>query len=144
MSSVRGTTVYTVSEEASDEEPAALARQENKSEIIAGLELQDESNEVTGILIDLAQRETKNFSVQFAESLISSMRGQVRLNRNPHRFAGFRVLKAPDVPSVLMELGYLSNRDDVRDLMSRAWRKKIIAATIKAIDAFFKTRLANQ
>ena len=143
-SSVRGTTVYTVSEDASDAEAAALAQKENKSDIIAGLDLQDETNEVTGILIDLAQRETKNFSVKFAETLVAMMRGQIRLNRNPHRFAGFRVLKAPDVPSVLIELGYLSNGADVRDLSSRAWRNKITAATVKAIDGFFATRLANQ
>lgn len=143
-SRVRGTTIYSVSESASDAEAAALAKKENKSDIIAGLDLADETNEVTGILIDLAQRETKNFSVKFAENLVTSMRGTVRLNRNPHRFAGFRVLKAPDVPSVLVELGYLSNRDDVRELSSRAWRNKIAAAMIKAIDNFFATRLANE
>ncbi|MBZ0218534.1 MAG: N-acetylmuramoyl-L-alanine amidase, partial [Fimbriimonadaceae bacterium] len=130
VASVRGTTVYSVSEEASDAEAAALAQKENKSDIIAGLDLRDETNEVTGILIDLAQRETKNFSVKFAEILVSSMRSTVRLNRNPHRFAGFRVLKAPDVPSVLVELGYLSNRNDVRELSSRAWRSKTSAAMV--------------
>ncbi len=144
VSSVRGTTVYTVSEEASDAEAAALAKTENKSDIIAGLDLRDETNEVTGILIDLAQRETKNFSVKFAENLVAAMRGNIDLNRNPHRFAGFRVLKAPDVPSVLVELGFLSNRTDVRNLSSRSWRNKVSAAMVKAIDSFFATRLANQ
>ena len=140
VASVRGATVYTVSEDASDQEAAALASTENKSDIIAGLDLRNETDDVSGILIDLAMRETKNFSIQFAEAAISAMRGNIRLNRNPHRFAGFRVLKAPDVPSVLIELGYLSNRSDVRELQSRAWREKTVTSLLAAITAFFNGR----
>lgn len=139
-SSARGATVYTVSEAASDREAAALAANQNKSDVIAGLDLDHETDEVSGILIDLAMRETKNFSIQFAKTAIDSMRGSIRLNRNPHRFAGFRVLKAPDVPSVLIELGYLSNSSDVRDLQSSAWRNKTAASLVSAVNAFFDAR----
>ncbi len=140
VASVRGATVYTVSEEASDREAAALAASENKSDIIAGLDLRNETDDVSGILIDLAMRETKNYSIQFANNAIDAMRGTIRLNRNPHRFAGFRVLKAPDVPSVLIELGYLSNASDVRDLQSRVWRDKITRSLFEAVKAFFDAR----
>ncbi len=140
VASVRGATVYTVSEEASDQEAAALAAAENKSDIIAGLDLRNESDDVSGILIDLAMRETKNYSIQFALSAIDAMRGSILLNRNPHRFAGFRVLKAPDVPSVLIELGYLSNASDVREIQSREWRDKITASLLEAVKAFFDAR----
>jgi N-acetylmuramoyl-L-alanine amidase len=140
VASVRGATVYTVSEEASDQEAAALAATENKSDIIAGLDLRNETDDVSGILIDLAMRETKNYSIQFARSAVDAMRGVIQLNRNPHRFAGFRVLKAPDVPSVLIELGYLSNASDVRDLQSRDWRDKITASLFEAVKAFFDAR----
>jgi len=143
-SSVRGATVYTLSERASDKEAAALATKENKSDIISGLDLVDEPDEVTDILIDLAQRETKNFSVRFAKHLVSAMStGRMRLNHNPHRFAGFRVLKAPDVPSVLVELGYMSNSSDVREMSSERWRKRAAASIGAALDAYFATRMSG-
>lgn len=141
--SVRGATVYTVSEEASDAETAALAAKENKADVIAGLDLEAEPDEVTDILISLAQRETKNLSMRFAKGLVGSLRRQVDMNRNPHRFAGFRVLRAPDVPSVLLELGYVSNADDVRAMSSPAWRGRAAAAMIAAIDQFRAGRFAG-
>jgi N-acetylmuramoyl-L-alanine amidase len=141
-SRARGATVYTLSERASDAEAAALARGENRSDVIAGINLAEEPDEVAGILIDLAQRESKNFSVRFAQDAIGAMRGQIRLNTNPHRFAGFRVLKAPDVPSVLIEIGYLSNRSDARELGSSAWRERMAAALTRAVDTFFQRRFA--
>jgi N-acetylmuramoyl-L-alanine amidase len=137
--SVSGATVYTVSERASDAETAALAAKENKADLIAGLDLEDEPDEVTDILIDLTRRETKNFSVRLAERLVSSLRGSIRLNKNPHRYAGFRVLKAPDVPSVLIELGYISNSNDVRELNSSAWRTRAATAIARALKRYFSS-----
>lgn len=139
---VRGATIYTLSEIASDREAAALARKENRSDLIAGVDLAGESDEVTNILIDLAQRETMNFSARFANLLIPELRGRVPLRKNAHRFAGFIVLKAPDVPSVLFELGYLSNRQDARSLNSSDGRKKISSAVAVAVQRYFETTTA--
>jgi len=141
--SVRGATVYTLSERASDREAAALARRENKADLIAGVNLGDESDEVTGILIDLAQRETNNLSVHLARTIVTSLDGVTRLNRRPHRVAGFRVLKAPDIASVLLELGYISNRHDEKLLQSEAWRKKVAKALVAAIGTYFSSQIAG-
>lgn len=138
-----GSTIYTLSENASDSEAAALAAKENRADIIAGVNLKSESTEVTGILIDLAQRETKNHSVMFAKSLVWQMKRVTRMAGNPHRSAGFRVLKAPDVPSVLVELGYLSSRRDVALMKSSKWRAKTAAAIAKAVDKYFSSRIAT-
>lgn len=134
---VRGLSVYTLSEKASDKEAAELAERENKSDLIAGIDLSHESAEVTNILIDLAQRETMNQSARLASLLVGELGKRVKVLRNPHRFAGFAVLKAPDVPSVLIELGFLSNRDDERALRSRAHRRKMAQAIAGAVDAYF-------
>lgn len=134
---VRGLSVYTLSEKASDREAAELAEQENKADLIAGVDLTDEPEEVTNILIDLAQRETLNQSARFARNLVEELRGVTALLRNSHRFAGFAVLKAPDVPSVLIELGFLSNRQDEKALMQPGYRKKIAVALKRAIDRYF-------
>lgn len=140
---VRGLSVYTLSETASDKEAAALARKENRSDVIAGVDLEGESNEVTDILIDLAQRETKNYSARFAKSVIDYAGKSTRLVQRSHRFAGFRVLKAPDVPSVLIELGFLTNREDERQLTSSKWRKKVAGSFVRAIDSYFGGRYAE-
>jgi len=134
---VRGASVYTLSERASDSEAAALAEQENKADLIAGVDLSNETPEVTNILIDLAQRETMNESVKFAASLVRELKRETRLLRNTHRFAGFAVLKAPDVPSVLVELGFLSNREDERMLLRKGYRQKLASAIARAINAYF-------
>lgn len=134
---VRGLSVYTLSEKASDKEAAELAERENKSDLIAGIDLSHESAEVTNILIDLAQRETMNQSARLASLLVGELKTRVKVLRNPHRFAGFAVLKAPDVPSVLIELGFLSNRDDERALRSRAHRRKVAQSIAGAVDAYF-------
>ncbi len=139
----RGATVYTLSEKASDKEAEALASKENRSDIIAGVDLGGKNDDVTGILIDLAQRETKNHSVRFAKAVVKSFKPGIRMNKRPHRFAGFRVLKAPDVPSVLLELGYLSNRHDEKLLTTSAWRTKTADAMVRAISRFFKSRIAQ-
>lgn len=140
---VSGATVYTLSERASDSAAKALAAKENRSDIIAGVELPPVSDEVTDILIDLAQRETKNLSISFTDIVLRSLRGKTRLNKKPHRYAGFAVLKAPDVPSVLIELGYLSHADDEKLLLSGAWREKIADAVTTAIDRYFAEQVAR-
>lgn len=133
-----GAGVYTLSENASDREAAALARRENRADIIAGVNLENESHDVTNILIDLAQRETKNRSAAFAETLVPHLRAVTDNRSKPHRFAGFVVLKAPDVPSVLIELGFLSNRYEEKRLRSPAWRDQMVAAIARAVDNYFQ------
>ena len=136
-SSLRGAAVYSLSEEASDEEAAALAAKENKADLIAGVDLSNESEVVTNILIDLAQRETMNLSAHFAGILVGALgRGSLMLPK-PHRYADLAVLKAPDVPSVLIELGYLSGAKDEALLRSPVYRAKLAGAIIGAIDDYF-------
>ncbi|MBI3435092.1 MAG: N-acetylmuramoyl-L-alanine amidase [Proteobacteria bacterium] len=139
----QGATVYTLSEAASDHQAARLADNENKADVIAGVDLSEEPQEIVDILIDLAQRETKTFSVQFAKTLVGELKPAVRLHRHPLKSAGFRVLRAPDVPSILIELGYVSNRGDLRALTSSAWRARAGDAIVLAIDSFFTPRLAG-
>jgi len=134
---VRGGTIYTLSETASDREAARLAAKENKSDIIAGLDLRQTDTVVSGILIDLAQRETLNSSVEFAKTLLPKMRQQVRMHKRGHRFANLLVLKSIDVPSILLETGYLTNRDDARMLNSRSGQRKIARALVAAVDDYF-------
>ena len=136
-SRLRGASIYTLSEQSSDKEAARLAEQENKSDIIAGMDFSDETPEVTNILIDLAQRETMNQSARFAGFLAQELRSAVRTHRRAHRFAGFAVLKAPDVPSVLLEIGYLSNPEEERMLRSRAFQEKVAVAVRRGIDHYF-------
>jgi N-acetylmuramoyl-L-alanine amidase len=136
-SRLRGASIYTLSEQSSDKEAARLAEQENKSDIIAGMDFSDETPEVTNILIDLAQRETMNQSARFAGFLAQELRGAVRTHRRAHRFAGFAVLKAPDVPSALLEIGYLSNPEEERMLRSRAFQERIAVAVRRGIDHYF-------
>jgi len=141
-SRVRGTSVYTLSERASDKEAGALARKENKSDLIAGVDLDDQSNDVVNILIDLAQRETMNESAVFARKLVDELGKTRKLLRNTHRFAGFAVLKAPDIPSVLVELGYLSNRSDEKMLRNPRQRKRMAAAMSAAVKRYFERQQA--
>ena len=139
---VRGATVYTLSDDASDSISAALAARENRSDILAGLSLEDQPDEVADILFDLARRETKNLSVRFAKALVSDLDGSVPLNGNPWRRGAFRVLKAPDVPSVLLELGYLSNEEDEKLFRSEEWPRVEAEVTAKAIKAFLRASVA--
>ena len=133
----KGLSVYTLSETASDKEAEALAERENKADIIGGLNLLEHSKEVSDILINLAQRETMNRSSEFAGFMVQEMRKSVKLVDNTHRFAGFAVLKAPDVPSVLLEMGYLSNRTEEYQLKQPSYRKKLATSTSKAIKQYF-------
>ncbi len=134
---LRGAAVYTLSEKASDAEAAALAAKENKADAIAGIDLSDQPEVVSKILIDLAQRETMNQSKSFANMLVNQLRAAGPVLRNTHRSAGFAVLKSPTVPSVLVEVGYLSNKAEEKLLRSDAHRRKISQAIIKAIDGYF-------
>lgn len=121
---LRGASVYTLSQKATDAVTASLAEAENLTDVIAGLQIEDASDEVTGILVDLARRETTQFSERVADQIVASFKGQVQLINNPHRRAGFRVLQAPDVPSILIELGFLSNLIDEKLLANPDWRNK--------------------
>jgi N-acetylmuramoyl-L-alanine amidase len=139
----QGATIYTLSDKASDAEAERLAEAENKSDAIGGVNLTDEPTEVADILIDLAQRETRTFSSRFARLLMGEMKSTARMHKHPLKSAGFRVLKAPDVPSVLVELGYVSNKGDLEHLVSENWRTKTVGSMAQAIDAFFAKRLAT-
>jgi len=139
-----GATVYTLSEHASDAEAARLAEAENRADVIAGVDLTAEPDDVANILVDLAQRETKTFSLQFARSVVSEMKNTARLHKHPLKSAGFVVLRAPDVPSVLVELGYMSTRGDLKNLTSASWRARTAAAVAHAVDNFFMRRLAGR
>jgi N-acetylmuramoyl-L-alanine amidase len=139
----QGATIYTLSDKATDSEAERLADTENKSDAIGGVSLADEPTEVADILIDLVQRETKTFSNRFARTLMGEMKTTVRMHKHPLKSAGFRVLKAPDVPSVLVELGYVSNKGDLEHLVSESWRNKTVGAMALAVDAFLAKRLAT-
>lgn len=139
----QGATVYTLSETATDSEAARLAEKENRADVIAGVDLKTEPEDVAGILIDLAQRETKTFSVQFAHKLVGEMKSATRLHKEAIKSAGFRVLRAPDVPSVLVELGYVSNKEDLQSLLSNTWRDHTADAMAQAINGYFATHVAG-
>jgi N-acetylmuramoyl-L-alanine amidase len=135
-----GATIYTLSETATDAAAARLAESENRADVIAGLDLTAEPTDVADILIDLARRETKSFSTQFARGLMGQLKTAVRLHKEPLKSAGFRVLRAPDVPSVLLELGYVSNKQDLQSLTSPTWRVRTAETIAQAVDIFFTTR----
>ena len=140
---VQGATIYTVSDKATDAEAARLAESENRADAIGGVNLTQEPTDVADILIDLAQRETRTFSNRFAHLLMSEMKSATRMHKHPLKSAGFRVLKAPDVPSVLVELGYVSNKADLDHLLSESWRSKTVGSMAQAIDVFLAKRLAT-
>lgn len=138
----RGATIYTLSEKASDAEAEALAHKENRADIIPGVHLETESEEVTDILIDLVQRESKTHALVFARKAVAEMEPVTDFTGKPMRSAGFVVLKAPDVPSVLVELGYLSSRQDEKQLNDPAWRERVARAMAGAIQKYFARQLA--
>lgn len=138
-----GATVYTLSENASDAEAARLAETENKADVIAGVDLTAEPDDVANILVDLAQRETKTFSVQFARTIVDELKSAARLHKHPLKSAGFKVLLAPDVPSVLVELGYMSTKDDLKQLTSASWRARTAQALAQAVDIYFTPKVAG-
>ncbi len=135
---IRGLSIYTLSQTASDTEAQALADKENKADLISGVDLSHESADVANILIDLAQRETMNRSAAFASDIVAALRHETVLLTNTHRFAGFAVLKGPDVPAVLIETGYLSNEAEERDLRTPAYRARLARAITHAVVRFFQ------
>ncbi len=143
---VHGASIYTLSNKASDEQTAKLAARENRADLIAGVDLSHEDKEVADILIDLAMRDTMNQSKFFANTVVNNIdASQIDLLEKPHRFAGFAVLKAPDIPSVLIEMGFMSNRKEVTQLSSPAYRKKLAAAITAGVDGYFaKVRKNSQ
>jgi N-acetylmuramoyl-L-alanine amidase len=139
-SSVTGLSIYTLSERGSDAEAAALVAKENAADKLSGVDLSGDKSAVAPILIDLAQRDTMNKSSHFAELVISELRNATDiLPRQPHRSGALVVLKAPDVPSALIELGYLSNADDVSQMQSDGWRARVARAIAAAVDRQFMT-----
>jgi N-acetylmuramoyl-L-alanine amidase len=140
---VSGATFYTVSDRASDVEAARTAEKENQADAAAGLDRQDDANDVSDILFDLTRRETRAYSHVFARTLVNYWKIAGRLNKNPERAAGFRVLKAPDVPSILIELGYVSSEKDAASFASADWREKTSEKIVEAIEAFFAVRGAD-
>ena len=143
QATIRGATVYTISDKASDSLAANLANRENLSDEIAGVKLSDEPAEVADILLDLTRRETQTFSIAMARAVVGSFEGQIGLINNPHRYAGFRVLQAPDVPSVLLELGFLSNVEDEKLLLDEGWRTKVADLLADAVRRYREKAFAN-
>lgn len=143
---VRGATVYTLSERASDEQARQMAEKENASDLVAGIDtaaIEDGSEEVRGILIDLIKRETANFSTDFSNILIGKLKAQISLSREPQRSAAFKVLKQTHAPSVLVELGYMSNETDAKLMGQAEWQGRVAQSIMSAVDAFFDKRTAR-
>ena len=139
----RGVTVYTLSDRASDADSERLAERENKADAIAGLDLSEEPSEIADILIDLTRRETRLYSANFARTLAGEMRHVTRMHRLPLRSAGFQVLRAHDIPSVLVELGFVTSRQDLEMLTSAIWRDRTADSVTKAVDQFFAPRIGT-
>jgi N-acetylmuramoyl-L-alanine amidase len=142
---VRGATIYTLSEQASDEQARLLAEKENAVDLLAGLErgAGPAQDQVRNILVDLMKRETANFAHDFRGLLVGEMRRHVALARDPQRSAAFKVLKQTQTPSVLIELGYMSNDQDQKLLQSAEWQKQVGVSIATAVEAFFSKRPAT-
>ncbi|MGH7005815.1 MAG: N-acetylmuramoyl-L-alanine amidase, partial [Alphaproteobacteria bacterium] len=140
---IRGATVYTVSDKASDAEAHAMADRENRSDAVAGIAFDNEAPEIADILMDLTRRETHTFSLSFAKAVVKSLRKDINMINNPHRFAGFQVLRAPDVPSVLVEIGYLSNAEDEKLMLDPAWRTHVAELLAVAVGEFAGLKTAK-
>jgi N-acetylmuramoyl-L-alanine amidase len=136
---IEGLSVYTLSENASDKEAEALANKENKEGLITGVDMQDKEDDLADLFIEMAQRDTKNLSASFAETIIGQMKYETKLLPNPHRFAGFRVLTGADIPSVLIELGYITNRKEEKLLKSEKYKNRLAKAVVEAINNHFNT-----
>lgn len=132
----RGLSIYTLSENASDDEAAALAERENKADIISGIDLNTTDKDVANVLIDLTQRETMNKSAEFADKVVAALRSRISTLDRTHRYAGFRVLKGPDIPSVLIELGFVTNPQDERMLLTQDYRDRVVGAVVNGIGQY--------
>jgi N-acetylmuramoyl-L-alanine amidase len=140
--SVRGATIYTLSSKASDEQARIMAEKENASDLIAGVNSVDEGSgeEVKNILIDLLKRETSNFSADFSHVLTKKLGQSITMARIPQKSAAFKVLKQTHAPSVLVELGYMSNATEEQEMMTVAWQTKVAQAIASAVNVYFKKR----
>jgi N-acetylmuramoyl-L-alanine amidase len=133
----RGASVFTLSEKASDKEAAAVAERENKSDMLAGINFGSQDPEVNEILFDLTRRQTNNLSIRLAQRLVTELGHRVKLLKNTHRSASFVVLKAPDIPSALVEIGCLSNREEERALCQPAYQHAVAAALLRSVNDYF-------
>jgi N-acetylmuramoyl-L-alanine amidase len=142
---VRGATIYTLSDRASDEEARVKAEKENASDLIAGLApaKSGRSDQVKNILFDLMKRETADFSADFSRTVRKRLGKVTEMSRVPERSAAFKVLKQTHAPSILIELGYISNKSDEREMTTEAWRKKVAAAITSAVETYFKKRTSH-
>jgi N-acetylmuramoyl-L-alanine amidase len=134
---MRGASVFTLSDRASDKLAAALATHENDADEIGGIDLGNQSPEVSNILLDLTRRQTTNLSLGLARELVANLGTRVHMLEHPHRSAGFAVLKAPDVPSALVEIGCLSNRDEEVSLRNAAYRHKVATSIVASVDGYY-------
>jgi N-acetylmuramoyl-L-alanine amidase len=132
-----GTTVYSLSDEASNEASAYLAAHQNRTDLLAGVDLTQQSDAVAGVLMQMAQVETKSRSDLLGDMVVSGVAQSIgRLRKRPHLYAGFSVLKAPDIPSILVELGFMSNESDLNNLLNAKWRDQVIKGIILALDTW--------
>jgi N-acetylmuramoyl-L-alanine amidase len=142
---IRGATVYTLSERASDDQARKMAEKENASDLIAGLQGvdQDGKDQVKSILIDLMKRETLNFSADFSNVLVGRLKKSIAMARDPQRSAAFKVLKQTHAPSVLVELGYMTNSKDQQEMSAPAWQDKVAGSIAAAVTTYFAKRTAG-
>lgn len=136
---LRGASVYTLSEKASDKQAAAVAAQENGADVVDGINFGSKDPEVDEILFDLTRRETNNMSIRLARGVVGQLGHDVKLLPKPHRSANFVVLRAPDIPSALVEIGCLSNRREERDLRQAYYRSAVAGALVRSVDGYFDT-----
>jgi N-acetylmuramoyl-L-alanine amidase len=143
--SIRGTIVYTLSDGAADAMASEIAASENQADALAGLDMAAEgADEVRDILFDLTRRETRNFEMVFAQNLVKELGQSTKMFKVPHQKAGFKVLTAHDFPSAMIELGFVSNAEDEKLLLSDEWRQKMAGSVVEAIDLYFETQLAQR
>jgi N-acetylmuramoyl-L-alanine amidase len=144
--SVRGATIYTLSDKASDEQSRLMAEKENASDLIAGIASanQGANDQVQNILFDLMKRETSNFSADFSHVLAKRLGKTITMSRIPRRSAGFKVLKQSHAPSVLIELGYVSNQNDEQQMTTAAWQSKVASSIAAAVQIYFSKRTAER